>query len=58
MLEALDAGHHMPRRRPASEDDEGGRGLHPVAFLADRWGSLATDDGKVGWAEMHLAGNG
>ena len=57
VLEAVDGGHHMPRRRRAGEDDEGGRGLHLVATLADRWGSRATDDGKVVWAELDLAGN-
>lgn len=57
VLEAVDAGHHMPRRRQAGVDDEGGRGLHLVAALADRWGSWATDGGKVVWAELDLAGN-
>lgn len=57
VLEAVDAGHHMPRRRRAEQDDEGGRGLHLVATLADRWGSRATDDGKVVWAELDLAGS-
>lgn len=56
VLEAVDAGHHMPRRRRAEQDDEGGRGLQLVATLADRWGSRATDDGKVVWAELDLAG--
>lgn len=58
VLEAVDAGRYMPRRRRrAGEDDEGGRGLHLVATLADRWGSRATDDGKVVWAELDLAGS-
>ncbi len=57
VLEAVDAGTHMPRRRRAREDDEGGRGLHLVATLADRWGSRATDEGKVVWAELDLAGS-
>jgi PAS domain S-box-containing protein len=56
VLEAEDGGHHMPRRRPATQDEEGGRGLHLVAGLADRWGARATDDGKVVWAEVDLAG--
>lgn len=55
VLESVDSGHHMPRRRRAGDDDEGGRGLHLVASLADRWGFRATDDGKVVWAELHLA---
>jgi anti-sigma regulatory factor (Ser/Thr protein kinase) len=55
VLEAEDAGHHMPRRRRAGIDEEGGRGLHLVATLADRWGARQTDDGKVVWAELDLA---
>ena len=56
VLEAVDAGRHMPRRRRAGEDEEGGRGLHLVAHLADRWGFRATESGKVVWAEIDLAG--
>lgn len=54
VLEVEDEGHHMPRRRRAGADDEGGRGLHIVARLADRWGARHTDDGKVVWAELDL----
>ena len=56
VIEAEDGGHHMPRRRPATQDEEGGRGLHLVAALADRWGARATDGGKVVWAELDLSG--
>ena len=55
VVEAADAGQHMPRRRRAGTYDEGGRGLHLVATLADRWGFRATDDGKVVWAEIDLS---
>ena len=55
VLESVDEGQHMPRRRRAGDDEEGGRGLHLVATLADRWGFRATDDGKVVWAEVDLA---
>jgi PAS domain S-box-containing protein len=55
VLEAEDAGLHMPRRRRAELDEEGGRGLHLVATLADRWGARQTDDGKVVWAELDLS---
>jgi anti-sigma regulatory factor (Ser/Thr protein kinase) len=55
VVEAEDGGFHMPRRRRAHEDDEGGRGLHLVSRLADRWGARLTDDGKVVWAELSLA---
>ncbi|MCW2681727.1 MAG: putative sensor protein [Frankiales bacterium] len=55
VLESVDSGHHMPRRRRAGDEDEGGRGLQLVAELADRWGFRATDEGKVVWAEIDLA---
>ena len=55
VLEAVDQGQQMPRRRRAGDDDEGGRGLHLVATMADRWGFRATDDGKVVWAELDLS---
>jgi anti-sigma regulatory factor (Ser/Thr protein kinase) len=54
VLESVDSGQHMPRRRRAGDDDEGGRGLQLVASLADRWGFRATDLGKVVWAELDL----
>ncbi|MCW2613390.1 MAG: putative sensor protein [Frankiales bacterium] len=56
VLEAVDEGRLMPRRRRAAHDDEGGRGLQLVATLADRWGSRTTETGKVVWAELDLAG--
>ena len=56
VIEAVDSGHHMPRRRSAGDLDESGRGLHLVASLADRWGFRGTDEGKVVWAELDLAG--
>ena len=55
VLEVEDEGHHMPRRRRAGAEDEGGRGLHLVSTLADRWGARSTDEGKVVWAEVDLA---
>lgn len=55
VLESVDSGQHMPRRRRPDDEDEGGRGLHLVAELADRWGFRATDEGKVVWAEIDLA---
>ena len=55
VVESVDGGQHMPRRRRAGDDDEGGRGLQLVATLADRWGFRATDDGKVVWAELDLS---
>lgn len=55
VVESVDSGHHMPRRRRAGDEDEGGRGLHLVAELADRWGFRSTEEGKVVWAEIDLA---
>lgn len=55
VIESVDSGHHMPRRRRPGDDAEGGRGLHLVAELADRGGCRATDGGKVVWAELDLA---
>ncbi|MEI6360717.1 MAG: ATP-binding protein [Actinomycetes bacterium] len=41
-----------PQVRPASPEDEGGRGLAIVAALADRWG-WDQDDGRLAvWAEF------
>jgi anti-sigma regulatory factor (Ser/Thr protein kinase) len=56
LLESVDGGHHMPRRRRAEQDDEGGRGLQLVAALAHRWGFRPSDDGKVVWVEFDLSG--
>lgn len=55
VVECEDGGHHLPRRRQAGVDDEGGRGLLLVSALSDRWGARLTDDGKVVWAEVSLA---
>ena len=55
VLEAVGEGPHVPQRRRARADEEGGRGLHLVDTLADRRGFRATDDGKVVWAELDLA---
>jgi hypothetical protein len=54
VLESVDIGQHMPRRRRAATG-RGGRGLHLVAELADRGASGRTDEGKVVWAELDLA---
>ena len=54
VLEAVDEGRHVPQRRRARANEEGGRGLHLVDTLADGWGFRATDDGKAVWAELDL----
>jgi anti-sigma regulatory factor (Ser/Thr protein kinase) len=42
-----------PKRKGASEDDENGRGLLIVDFLAARWGHFGLSGGQVtAWAEL------
>ncbi|PYC76670.1 histidine kinase [Streptomyces tateyamensis] len=53
-LEVADTGRQTPRLRPAGSEDEGGRGMYLVNELAHRWGSRATSEGKVVWAELEL----
>ncbi len=53
-VEVFDASGHLPRRRLASTDDEGGRGLHLVATLSGRWGVRPAGDGKAVWAAISL----
>ncbi|GAA1935038.1 SpoIIE family protein phosphatase [Kitasatospora viridis] len=53
-LEVADTGRQQPRLRPAGSEDEGGRGMYLVNELAHRWGSRATKQGKVVWAELEL----
>ncbi len=53
-VEVFDASGHVPRRRLASPDDEGGRGLHLVGELSERWGVRPAGDGKAVWAAISL----
>lgn len=57
VVEVGDQSHQLPRRHGLREQDERGRGLHLVSMLAHRWGSRPTDQGKVVWAELDLAGS-
>jgi anti-sigma regulatory factor (Ser/Thr protein kinase) len=42
-----------PRRAPLPDPSaSGGRGLHLVASMAVRWGSLPSEAGKVVWATL------
>jgi GAF domain-containing protein/anti-sigma regulatory factor (Ser/Thr protein kinase) len=52
VIEVEDEGGHLPQRRFATADDEGGRGLELVALVAGRWGWRPTASGKVVWAEL------
>jgi anti-sigma regulatory factor (Ser/Thr protein kinase) len=40
--------------RSAEDSRPGGRGLHIVNSLADRWGTTDNDAGKTVWAEIGL----
>ncbi|MFJ9620311.1 ATP-binding protein [Streptomyces sp. NPDC101181] len=39
---------------PPEADDEGGRGLLLVAAMADKWGVVDRDPGKVVWCEFSV----
>ncbi|MFM6850080.1 MAG: MEDS domain-containing protein [Terrabacter sp.] len=43
------------QRREITMDDVGGRGVHIVEALAERWGSSPLPGGKVVWAELPLS---
>jgi anti-sigma regulatory factor (Ser/Thr protein kinase) len=50
LIRVWDASNQMPVRQEASPDDESGRGLMLVDFLASEWGAYQTEIGKVVWA--------
>ncbi|WEO99809.1 SpoIIE family protein phosphatase [Streptomyces sp. FXJ1.172] len=54
ICEVTDNGATMPHIRRAADTDEGGRGLHLVATLAERWGARYTPSGKCIWTEQAL----
>lgn len=45
-----------PLRASSSVAADGGRGLSVVASLAQDWGAVATEHGKVVWAELAASG--
>ncbi|BFV60844.1 hypothetical protein KCMC57_up59480 [Kitasatospora sp. CMC57] len=51
-IEVADVDSRPPRLRHAKDADEGGRGMYLVNELAHRWGSRATEVGKVVWYEL------
>lgn len=57
-VEVTDASGHLPRRRQAGAEDEGGRGLQLVASLSERWGVRPVGDGKSVWAALSIPGVG
>jgi anti-sigma regulatory factor (Ser/Thr protein kinase) len=49
------ADHDTTRPRKRTPDDHGGRGLHLVETVADRWGVDSRATGKVVWFEIDVA---
>nr|WSY50885.1 SpoIIE family protein phosphatase [Streptomyces sp. NBC_00886] len=55
ICEVSDANSAAPHLRRARAFDEGGRGLHMVAQLAQGWGTRQTALGKTIWAKQTLS---
>ncbi|MER5253135.1 ATP-binding protein [Streptomyces sp. NPDC002855] len=51
-VEVHDSGGGWPRLGGGDDADESGRGLLIVAALADKWGVVERDPGKVVWCEF------
>jgi serine phosphatase RsbU (regulator of sigma subunit) len=54
LCEVYDASDEVPLLRAADHDDDGGRGLHLVKALSQRWGTRRTSGGKSVWFELAL----
>lgn len=54
VCEVYDGSLTSPRIRRAAYTDEGGRGLHLVAALSQRWGTRHLAEGKCIWTEQDL----
>ena len=54
ICEVYDGSLTSPRIRRAGVGDEGGRGLHLVAAVSQRWGTRFLGDGKCIWTEQDL----
>ena len=54
LCEVYDASDEVPQLRNADHDDDGGRGLHLVKVLSQRWGTRRTNGGKSVWFELAL----
>ncbi|MFE9635766.1 ATP-binding protein [Streptomyces sp. NPDC006463] len=55
-IDVLDGARTLPRSRAVPRPGvPGGRGLHIVQRLSDRWGSYALATGKVVWAEIEAS---
>ncbi|MEU6171041.1 SpoIIE family protein phosphatase [Streptantibioticus parmotrematis] len=57
LVEVSDPLPDPPRARTASDDDEGGRGMHLVARASRRWGTRQGPLGKTVWFELALPGS-
>lgn len=56
LFEVTDDDHRLPVLRSPTATDEGGRGLHIVAELAERWGSSRVAGGKTVWFALKIPG--
>lgn len=54
ICEVFDGSLTTPRIRRTCWTDEGGRGLHLIAALSDRWGTRYMQAGKCIWTEQSL----
>ncbi|MET7481221.1 SpoIIE family protein phosphatase [Streptomyces sp. NPDC005648] len=54
ICEVYDGSLTSPCIRRAAFTDEGGRGLHLVAALSQRWGTRHLDEGKCIWTEQDI----
>ncbi|GAB2444281.1 SpoIIE family protein phosphatase [Streptosporangium sandarakinum] len=54
VCEVADRSPARPVMREAGSDDDTGRGLHLINWLAHRWGTRPTPDGKIVWVEQRL----
>ncbi|WP_351232859.1 ATP-binding protein [Streptomyces sp. NPDC002133] len=53
-VEVHDESHAVPSPTPPGCEAECGRGLHLLAGMAARWGTLMTATGKAVWCELSL----
>ncbi|GAA3085241.1 SpoIIE family protein phosphatase [Streptosporangium carneum] len=54
VCEVTDRSSVLPAMREAGSEDDTGRGLYLINWLAHRWGSRQTPKGKVVWVEQLL----
>jgi anti-sigma regulatory factor (Ser/Thr protein kinase) len=53
-IEVHDGSRALPHRRRPLEDDESGRGMPLLAYLADAYGAHLTSTGKAVWFELEV----